>query len=437
MFIDFKKINLDGYNNIKLSKFIFNSYIQNVDDYFTSLNKDLNKIKPSEVIDIIGALAGFKEYFNSESEWERLTLHSLDILRKGINKSLLHKISSFGGITHAAFVVYNLSKTTPKINIFLQGINELLLSNLSIFLEASDKNEFNTVGNFEVIMGLSGPLRYLLYFTENPKMKNMVERIIDVFIKRSKDIFILEHKVPGWHYYPSETEKSFMNEKALNGCINYGVSHGMGGPLITLSLAYNIGIRKDGLEDAINGLVSEYMKALYYVNKIAYWPGKITYEQYIGLENIAKSQNKMSWCYGSVGILRALYMSGVFMHDVKIEKFALNELLKISQMDLAYYLLDSAIICHGFIGTASIFNLMYLETGIVGFFEKAKEMVEVCAVVSIEDYLENEEQIKSKYNLNIQTNYHSYLEGYNGIIQTILSIIKCIPNENDKRILMI
>jgi hypothetical protein len=243
--------------------------------------------------------------------------------------------------------------------------------------------------------------------------------------------------VPGWHYYPNDTEKSFMTVDAANGCVNYGLSHGMAGPLAVLSLAHKNGIRKQELECVINGLVLEYKKASYYANDIAYWPGKITFEQYVGLEEIIKGQAQMSWCYGSVAILRVLYLSGVLTSNNEVEQFALDELIKIAEMNLVDFALKQPIVCHGFVGTAAIINLMYLETGRAEFHKKVLEMLEVSASISIEQFFENEKQRANERNTPLRASLHDHLEGYNGMVQTILAIIKGNPSGNDKRLLIV
>ncbi|MCL2426864.1 MAG: lanthionine synthetase C family protein [Oscillospiraceae bacterium] len=436
MLINIEKIKSCESIKLKLPEHIFDEYIQNVCEYFALL-ENINNVKPGEAVDVVSALVSFREYFDIETEWERLTLHTLDTLRKGINRSFFDKISVFGGMAQVAFSVSALSLAAPKIEPFLKSVNEILLNNLAEYLGGAEKEDFYTLGNYEVINGLSGPLRYLLDFSDDEKMNEMAKKIIDIFIKRSKDKTILGKKVPGWHYYTSEVESSFMNEQATNGVVNYGVSHGMGGPLAALAIAYNKGFRTEGLLEAINGLISEYMNVLYYVNDIAYFPGRITFEQYVGNEEFAKAPSQMSWCYGSVGILRALYISGNLLSNEKVKQFAQDELIKIAKMELSDYQLMQPIVCHGYIGTAAILNLMYLDTNRIEFLQKTTEMLEASVVLNIERFVENEKQLANVRNTTFRVSLHNHLEGYNGIMQTALSIIKGHPTENEERLLMI
>jgi len=436
MLIDLEKIRNCNNIRVKLSEDSFSSYLQNINEYFTALERDINTIKPLETMDVITALVSFREYFYSETEWERLILHFLELLKKGLNKSFITDISIFYGLSHVAYSVYALTHVAPKIKPFLHGINDLLLSKLSDYLKSADTKEFNMYGNYEVIKGLSGPFRYLLDNTGDKKIDDMIKQLIIVFIKRAKNITILDHEITGWHYYPSVIEKKHMDIDPKNGCINYGVSHGMGSPLPVLAMAYHKGFKIEGLEEVINGLITEYMNAVYYVDDIAYWPGRVTLEQHIGLDKINNAPNAMSWCYGSVGILRVLYITGIYMSNDTIKHFALEELSKIAKMELSSYVLSQPIICHGYVGTAIILNLMYLDTKREEFIQKTIEMIEASTEYNVEKFFENANQVASEFNVTTLAALHDHLEGFNGIIHSTLTILKGITSVNDKRLLM-
>jgi len=422
-------------------------FVQNASGYFAALEDDISKIKPSETIDVISALTTFREYFENESAWEQLMLRTLDILQKGIKRSMFDGIASFRGMTHIAYVIHDLAVSTPKLNSFYKDINKILLDSIAEFLKASDKDDFYTKGNYEVIRGLSGPLSYLIYANgttedtsegnDNARMCDIIGQIVDVFIRRSKEFEVLGHRVPGWHYYVSAIVKSLNDYEAKNGVVNYGLSHGMAAPLVTLAMAHRNGIHKEGLAEAIDGLISEFMKSYYYVNDIVYWPGMITFEQYVGLEERHTIPKQMSWCYGSVGILRSLYIAGIMISNSEVEQFALKEFVKIAEMNLSDYALVQMVVCHGFAGTAAILNAMHLDTGKVEFLQKTIEMIESCAILNVEQFIEHENKLAHMRNLPLRASLHNHLEGYCGVIQTILSILKGVPDGNDRRLLIV
>ena len=66
-----------------------------------------------------------------------------------------------------------------------------------------------------------------------------------------------------------------------NGNLNFGVAHGMVGPLVSLCKAYNVGYRVKGIEDAIKKLFDIYDIFKRYDNGIPIWPTQLKYEDFI------------------------------------------------------------------------------------------------------------------------------------------------------------
>jgi len=440
MIINLDKMRCDGNIKVRLKDEYFEMFLQNVGEYFSKLENAFSKtpprINPMEALNIISMLSGFKDYFDSEHEWERLTLESLGVLRKGISGGFFGKFSAFSGMAHVAFVAHNLSLKAPNIRPFVDGINKILVDNLSKYLHTTSEEDLMNRGSYEVISGLSGPLRYLIDFPENNEMIELAEKIVDSLIRRSEGKVIAGHNVTGWHYYPTKAEASFIPFDTPNGVVNYGISHGMASPLAILPMAYKNGIRRKGLEDAINGLISEYMETYYYVNDIIYWPGMITLEQRVGLKEINKEAVQMSWCYSSIGNLRALYLAGDSMDNDRIKQFVTSEYTKVAMMDIPNFLLKQPIVCHGHAGTAAVIHSMYLDTKIPELLQKALEMAEISTQFNIGHFFEHQNQIHKSNNTPLRTYLHEYLEGYTGILQSILSIMKGEPNENEKRLLI-
>jgi len=202
--------------------------------------------------------------------------------------------------------------------------------------------------------------------------------------------------------------------------------------LTTLSLAHRSGIHVDGLNEAINDLLTEYMKAAYRVDGIVHWPGRITFEQYVGHEEVMHVPHQMSWCYGSIGVLRAIYLASVYTANREMENFAIDELVKIAQMEVGRYLLSSPIICHGFAGTVSIMDEMYRDTGNTVFLDAARQQAITCVDCIINtDYSYIEPDPTKKVHL------YSYLEGFSGILQTIQSFVGNGGCLHKKRILVL
>lgn len=419
------RIDLDNYKK--------EAFAQKVDEFFVILNHNLetsDEINSFEAVEILFILASFKENFISELKWESLVYRCLEIIRNNIYSQNYSLFSVYTGIGSIAFALQELLYVLPNIQRFQNNINDLLCMNLDKYLEHLDMPDFTTVGNFELIEGITGPLRYLLDYVDNEKMYNMASKLVEILVKRSQSQNIDDHSIPGWFYKPSSNEAKNMSIDTNIGVINYGVSHGMGGPLMTLSLAYKKGIQVDGIEKAIDSIFTEYNKAAFWVNDIIYWPRKITLEQYIGQKEIITCPNPMSWCYGSIGILRVMYLTSMYTQNKKIKMYAINNLKKIAEMKISDYMLLMPVNCHGYAGTVSIMSEMYYDTKIDAFLNMAKKQLVICV-----DYIINADYLKCKKEAG-KVSLYSYLEGYSGILQTIKSFVKSDKSTNKKRILI-
>ena len=221
-----------------------------------------------------------------------------------------------------------------------------------------------------------------------------------------------------------------MSTPAPNGCINYSMSHGIAGALGALSFAYRKRPNPD-VRKTMETLITEFLQSQYYVDGIAYWPGRITIEQYLSEEEPSCFPSRMSWCYGSPGILRALYLAADALSMEDIKRFSIDEMAKIAAMDTEKYIFDSPIVCHGLAGVALVMRSMYNDTQNGTFADKARE---------ITDMLVYNFAYREKENCNLtgmkQIRKYDYLEGYTGILQTIYTAMTGESNMNEKRLML-
>lgn len=392
----------------------------------SNVEMKIDDLDCQEAVEILSLLVDFKEFFTSEELWESYVYSILEIIQSGIYNAAYRTFSFFHGITDIAFLIRRFLHYIPGLQRFLYGLEKLQLGYLDDFLQIYEKSSTTFKNNYyELISGITSPTRYWLD-VESSEAHDVVIRMINFLIKNGSPKTIINNRVLGWHYYPLEYEAKYMAYPAPNGCINYGVSHGMGGPLQVLALAYHRGIRCNGLLETIQTLIGEYKRSAYYINNIIYWPGRITVEEYINPDRINKLPNRMSWCYGSVGILRVLYLASRWISDKETEIFSKKELLKIANLNIERYGLELPILCHGYAGVAAIMNEMYRDTGEDLFRQKMIELI----MKTNNLMKENIEDIPEIEN-------YSYLDGQSGVLQTIYYIITNRKNDNLKRLLII
>jgi len=423
------------YEDIKsrsdLDDYVLMEFARQCGEFFDELKSDLDVIAPYEAIDVLSLLTYSEAYWGSGSEWEQSIYRCLEKIRDGIYAGSLLSLAVFGGLSHIKLVISELSHRINSLNRFISNLNTILETRIKSYIDVK-KSGFHTSGSYELITGLSGILRCCLDAEPAEEYQKLSNDIIDALIERLKPKKHLGHAVPGFYYFPSEYEKQHINNPSENGYINYGISHGMAGPLCTLAIAYRRGIYSNKIRPVLEYLIDELLKARFYVNNIVYWPGKISFEQYIGKSAISHMPNRMSWCYGSIGILRSLYTAGKALSSKEICTYSVEEMKKIAELDTKKYLFRSPIICHGVAGAALVMKKMYVDTKDCVFDAKQRvlqdDLVRSFAYRHIESTDRTEAEEVTKYN---------YLDGYAGILQTIFCDMRDISNINEKRLLLL
>ena len=343
--------------------------------FVQALNNDLGKIGPYEVADALSFLLYAKPYFTSAQEWEKLAIRCLEIVRDGIYKQEFRGIYVCFGLSYVCFLVRELANKAPAISRFRDSLEYLFANTLRSYLDATNERWFESESTFELIFGFSGVLRCCCDGEPDSPCLDLADEVADALVRRLRPKTFLGWTVPGFHYIPSRFEAENMGTLAPNGCVNYSMSHGIAGTLGALSFAYRKRPNSD-VRKTMEVLIAEFLHARYYVDGVAYWPGRITIEQYLSGEQ-QRFPSRMSWCYGSPGILRALYLAADALSIEDIKRFSVNEMAKIATMDTSKYLFDSPIVCHGLAGVALVMRSMYNDTQNGTFADKAREITDM------------------------------------------------------------
>lgn len=417
-------------NKSKLKDNVLHKFVERTNNYFFTIKSDLDKISPLESIDVLSLLIETQPFFINTNEWEKLVGLCLTSIRDSIYKNEITSISAFSGYSYICFIVRELVKRIPDLYNFQQNLELLLSNSIRSYLNLRYKSNFEFAGNFELINGLAGLLKCCCDVSALETCNQYIDEIIFILLERLKPKIVSGKPVPGFYYIPSKIEKHYMHVDAPNGCVNYSMSHGIAGTLCALSFAY-LTHHNSEIKSTAEILIDALLNVRYYVNDIAYWPGRITIEQYWGTQRISHIANQMSWCYGSPGILRAIYIAANAFNMSNIKNMAVNEMKKISILDRSEYNLTSPIVCHGLSGMALIMRTMYEDTNELVFLSRLEQILDLLifnfAYKEISNY--NFSKINGIYK-------YDYLEGYSGILQTIYSILTGHINVNEKRLLI-
>lgn len=142
------------------------------------------------------------------------------------------------------------------------------------------------------------------------------------------------------------------------GSIDFGMAHGIIGVALFLSKAYSSGIIEQKQEEVIKEILQIYEKVKKQgIDGRYMYPSQLSKQQFVNREwDYDIRNNRMSWCYGTIGILRAQFLIGEYINNCKITNYCVKEIMKITHVDIKNYKLESPIICHGYAGVAVILD---------------------------------------------------------------------------------
>ncbi|MGZ0148022.1 lanthionine synthetase C family protein [Kribbella sp. WER1] len=154
-------------------------------------------------------------------------------------------------------------------------------------------------GVVDVVSGLSGVGRYLLA----RQRYDVLAEVLACLTSLREPLVVDGVDVPGWWF--DGTEKTMVGPGFERGQANFGLAHGVPGPLALLSLAWSAGVRVDGQDDAIACMAEWLLDRRESDAYGTYWTGFVSLETYANRAPQPQPA-RASWCYGAPGIARAL-----------------------------------------------------------------------------------------------------------------------------------
>ncbi|ADL53917.1 lanthionine synthetase C family protein [Clostridium cellulovorans] len=391
-------------------------YVLKSDD----LEAEIKKISPRYVIDIARFLG---ELYSSDlglvKDQIKQNFHSM-------NKNL----SSFHGLSVSSGIALIINSYKDIIGID-EDIDEEIFELLKIMVSSIEKYIITIKDNkimryCECIGGLVGIGRVLLRFKDNAEIDKTIRLILKTLID-----FVYMNKVyngverPSW-YITDKEEFVLDRERFPNGYLNNGMAHGISGVLAFLSISIIRGIKVEGQSDAIEIILKELYKYKIENDNVTYWLGRIPYEMIDKFEEIPLE--RCSWCYGTIGISRAIYLAGKAIKKQKYIDDALYSLKTISKLSIEDMQLTSPMFCHGTAGVLEIFTLMYDDTLDEDFLDIISKLIDETL-----KYFDEEEPFKF-YTREISSMSEKYpMDDYTvfgGVISVALVLLQFIKKKS-------
>lgn len=366
--------------------------------------------------------------FKSKNEWDDKVYKMMEHLRYQLENKRKISLSLFSGLAYIGCIVKYYVNQTGFYLKFINSFDHLFVERVNAYLNSSNVSSSKvTTTTFDAISGLSGIAQYLFLITDIDTTSTL--KIIANYLCKLTNYQIYKaHKVPGWFVHGENITTFLEKELYPNGQINYGMAHGITGVLAILLKLSQKNIQRHNVDLAINTILQEFEKVEYKSpSGVVYYPGMLDINDYINKNYYADNNERMSWCYGSVGILYILYLVYKYKNNYEKCNSILNSFDSIAIQGNSCWKLESPIICHGFAGTAHIFKLIYKERKSSFIKNAYEQLLNNIFQVYNPDYLYSFKdilwkKIDNKYQ-KISQDRNTFLEGGSGIISVLLGFL--------------
>ncbi len=198
---------------------------------------------------------------------------------------------------------------------------------------------------YDVFFGLSGIGALLL---RRAPGSTAMERVLAYLIALAEPLLIDGDLLPGW--WAGHDPHRRDSTPFQHGHGNFGMAHGIAGPLALLSQASRRGVRVDGQHRAI-AAICEWLDTWRQDGDTgSWWPEWITLAELQTGHPNQPGPARPSWCYGTPGIARAGQLAGIAMGDAQRQLMYEQALTHCLDDPVQQGHITDGSVCHGWAG---------------------------------------------------------------------------------------
>lgn len=350
--------------------------------------------------------------------------------------SAMPPLSLFGGLCELGMAISIVNQNSSMYPTLLDSVNKIIFGEVSSYLKqlnAVMNSGKLYVKNYDSISGASGIFAYL-QLVDHPMKLKLSSDFLSYFIRllgfREDNGVVIPNGVIHPNCYTVYDDPDLFP----SGLLNFSLSHGIAGPLASIALGYREQPFHDSekAHDILESTLAFYKRwAHFNCDGIPYWVGQVKLEdlKQQAYESGEKSvNNRMSWCYGSIGILRSMQLAARAIENKDIDQWCFEKLIDISSMKIDDYKLSSPTICHGFAGLIDVLIIIYKESPTLDLRENIIRITEVLLsyydITSTFGFKNTDISLKKGYPEYETTDTADFLCGTTGVILTLISLIK-------------
>jgi hypothetical protein len=172
---------------------------------------------------------------------------------------------------------------------------------------------------------------------------DLLRQILDYLVRLTEPL----NALPGW-WCRNEPERT--QPPPTGGDANFGMAHGICGPLALLALTLRDGITVDGHTAAITRICRWLDTWQQHANGVTWWPQTLTLPELHRGTPAQQTPPRPSWCYGTPGIARAQQLAGHALRDTDRQHLAETAFTSCVTDPAQTRCLTDRSLCHGTAG---------------------------------------------------------------------------------------
>ncbi|TDC97312.1 lanthionine synthetase [Actinomadura sp. 7K507] len=255
----------------------------------------------------------------------------------------------FHGVTAVAYAIAYADHPgyTTALHTLDTNIEELTAHRLCAAHARIDRAELPALAEYDLISGLTGIGCYLL--RRHPD-DAAVRAVLDYLVRLTLPLRPPHHDaaLPGWWTGNDHTDRP--SSSLPGGHANFGMAHGITGPLALLATALRRGVTVDGHAEAIDRICRWLDTWRQGHGTTTWWPAQITAQEYRTGRTRQPGPGRPSWCYGTPGLARAQQLAALALDDPHRQRAAEQAILGCITNPRPLAELTGSTLCHGWAG---------------------------------------------------------------------------------------
>lgn len=316
------------------------------------LDSERNQIKWTPLENCYLAILNSNLGTSRASNYYFKTAHSL-ISNCSRDNEECKTLSLFGGFAQFGLALHCLSLNQGGYDHALINVDTKFIQCMPNYLQRikySVANDDLRFQDYDVVSGLSGILAFLLLRTTSDI------RVRPASIECAQLLIWMVGSLDGIFKFgvKKENTKEYLADyDGEHKVVNCGVSHGIAGVLSVLSLARSADIDLQGLDQSIDDLTEWLLRSAHRDKWGAYWPHAVPISS--TFESTVSVPRMVAWCYGSLGISRAIWLAGKALDRAYYRDFALaNVLSTVHSFERSKQIVYPGL-CHGLAGRGCLY----------------------------------------------------------------------------------